>query len=156
MFQNIVLKVFCWVGSKWSFEVHLGRDGCQNRRFVFLWAMGGCQVEGRVGDDSAWMGLGTGLWKTKTKIPFHAWIILIELVWKKVVPTWNSLQVLKSVLLRRNPEGSVIYVLLTKTEVFVSAKKIMWIHQSKSFQFVWDETIKCMVKPLGFTLIIKF
>lgn len=39
---------FCWVGSKWSFEVHLVRDRCQNRRTVFLWAVGGSQVEGRV------------------------------------------------------------------------------------------------------------
>lgn len=91
------------------------------------------------------MGLGTGLWKLrhcKTKIPFHAWIILIEMVWNKVVPTWNSLQVWSLYCLKEILTGQWSGVLLTRIGMFVSANKRMWIHQAKSLQFGWDATIK--------------
>ena len=80
------------------------------------------------GDGSACMGLGTGLWKLKyckTKMPFRALILIINMVLDGVVPTsketaykFKSLCCLKEIL-----KGQWSDMLVTRTEASVSANK---------------------------------
>lgn len=159
-------RSYGWLGSEWSFEVHLDKQRCQNRMFLFLWALS-CWISGQVmgrelEDGAAWMGLGIALWKQnhcKTNIAFSAWILMVQMGLDGVVPaSKQTVYRLKSLCQVKERLKGLFQVFLWLELKCLYRQRRDWIQEPKRLQFEWHARakLKRRTKPQEFNVSIRF